>query len=162
MTGNVAPAGSAEVADPRFSRWAIVASNLTKYFPGVRALDDVSVSIYAGEIAALLGQNGAGKSTLIQVMSGLHPAGSYSGRIELGGRDYRPADTAAAEQAGVVLVPQEVSVVPQMSVAENICLNAEPTRWGLIDVACGWRKRARHSAISGSRWIPVGRWDRWT
>ena len=134
MTGNVAPAGSAEVADPRFSRWAIVANNLTKYFPGVRALDDVSVSIYAGEIAALLGQNGAGKSTLIQVMSGLHPAGSYSGRIELGGRDYRPADTAAAEQAGVVLVPQEVSVVPQMSVAENICLNAEPTRWGLIDV----------------------------
>src|ERR1700722_10250921 len=134
MMGNVAPAGSAEVADPRFARWAIVANNLTRCFPGVRALDDVSVSIYAGEIAALLGQNGAGKSTLIQVMSGLHPAGSYSGRIELGGRDYRPADTAAAEQAGVVVVPQEVSVVPQMSVAENICLNAEPTRWGLIDV----------------------------
>jgi ABC-type sugar transport system ATPase subunit len=134
MTGNVAPAGSAEVADPRFSRWAIVANNLTKYFPGVRALDDVSVSIYAGEVAALLGQNGAGKSTLIQVMSGLHPAGSYSGRIALGGKEYRPADTAAAEQAGVVLVPQEVSVVPQMSVAENVCLNAEPARWGFIDV----------------------------
>jgi D-xylose transport system ATP-binding protein len=134
MTGNVAPGGSAEVADPRFARWAIVANNLTKYFPGVRALDDVSVSICAGEISALLGQNGAGKSTLIQVMSGLHPAGSYSGRIELGGKDYRPANIAAAEQAGVVLVPQEVSVVPQMSVAENMCLNAEPTRWGLIDV----------------------------
>ena len=113
----------------------MVAGHLTKSFPGVRALDDVSVSIYAGEIAALLGQNGAGKSTLIQVMSGFHPAGSYSGRIELGGNDYRPADTAAAEQAGVVLVPQEVSVVPQMSVAENICLNAEPTRWGFIDVS---------------------------
>src|SRR5258708_4333306 len=134
MTGKVASAGSAEVADPRFSRWAIVANNLTKSFPGVRALDDVSVSIYAGEVAALLGQNGAGKSTLIQVMSGLHPAGSYSGRIALGGKEYRPADTAAAEQAGVVLVPQEVSVVPQMSVAENVCLNAEPARWGFIDV----------------------------
>jgi ABC-type sugar transport system ATPase subunit len=135
MTGDVAPAGSAQDADRPFSKWAMAASHLTKSFPGVRALDDVSVSIYAGEIAALLGQNGAGKSTLIQVMSGFHPAGSYSGRIELGGNDYRPADTAAAEQAGVVLVPQEVSVVPQMSVAENICLNAEPTRWGLIDVS---------------------------
>ena len=134
MAGNVAPAGSAQDADRRFSRWAMVADHLTKCFPGVRALDDVSVSIYAGEIAALLGQNGAGKSTLIQVMSGFHPAGSYSGRIALGGNDYRPADTAAAEQAGVVLVPQEVSVVPQMSVAENICLNVEPTRWGFIDV----------------------------
>jgi ABC-type sugar transport system ATPase subunit len=134
MMGNVAPAESAEVADPRFARWAIVANNLTKCFPGVRALDDVSISIYAGEIAALLGQNGAGKSTLIQVMSGLYPAGSYSGRIALGGKDYSPADTAAAEQVGVVLVPQEVSVVPQMSVAENVCLNVEPARWGFIDV----------------------------
>jgi ABC-type sugar transport system ATPase subunit len=135
MAANVAPGRSAQHADRPFSKWAMAASHLTKSFPGVRALDDVSVSIYAGEIAALLGQNGAGKSTLIQVMSGFHPAGSYSGRIELGGNDYRPADTAAAEQAGVVLVPQEVSVVPQMSVAENICLNAEPTRWGLIDVS---------------------------
>ena len=135
MAGDVAPAGSAQDADRPFSKWAMVAGHLTKSFPGVRALDDVSVSIYAGEIAALLGQNGAGKSTLIQVMSGFHPVGSYSGRIELGGNDYRPADTAAAEQAGVVLVPQEVSVVPQMSVAENICLNAEPTRWGFIDVS---------------------------
>ena len=135
MAANVAPAGSAQDADRPFSKWAMAAGHLTKSFPGVRALDDVSVSIYAGEIAALLGQNGAGKSTLIQVMSGFHPAGSYSGRIELGGNDYRPADTAAAEQAGVVLVPQEVSVVPQMSVAENICLNAEPTRWGFIDVS---------------------------
>ena len=135
MAGSVAPAGSAQDADRPFSKWAMAAGHLTKSFPGVRALDDVSVSIYAGEIAALLGQNGAGKSTLIQVMSGFHPAGSYSGRIALGGNDYRPADTAAAEHAGVVLVPQEVSVVPQMSVAENICLNAEPTRWGFIDVS---------------------------
>jgi ABC-type sugar transport system ATPase subunit len=135
MAGDVAHAGSAQDADRPFPKWAMVAGHLTKSFPGVRALDDVSVSIYAGEIAALLGQNGAGKSTLIQVMSGFHPAGSYSGRIELGGNDYRPADTAAAEQAGVVLVPQEVSVVPQLSVAENICLNAEPTRWGFVDVS---------------------------
>src|SRR5271168_2129076 len=109
MAANVAPGGSAQDGDRPFSKWAMAASHLTKSFPGVRALDDVSVSIYAGEIAALLGQNGAGKSTLIQVMSGFHPAGSYSGRIELGGNDYRPADTAAAEQAGVVLVPPRSS-----------------------------------------------------
>jgi ABC-type sugar transport system ATPase subunit len=134
MAGNVAFAGSAQNADLPVSGWDMVVGNLTKSFPGVRALDDVSVSIRAGEITALLGQNGAGKSTLIQVMAGLHPAGSYSGRIEVGGADYRPADAAAAERAGVVLVPQEVSVVPEMSVAENICLNAEPTRWGFIDL----------------------------
>ena len=63
------------------------------------------------------------------------PRAATRGGSSSDGNDYRPADTAAAEQAGVVLVPQEVSVVPQMSVAENICLNAEPTRWGLIDVS---------------------------
>ena len=74
MMGNVATAGSAEVADPRFARWAIVANNLTKCFPGVRALDDISVSIYAGEIAALLGHNGAGKIDADpESCPGLHP-----------------------------------------------------------------------------------------
>src|SRR5690348_11627544 len=120
MGGNVASAGSALNADLPVSGWNMVVGNLIKSFPGVRALDDVSVSIRAGQVTALLGQNGAGKSTLIQVMAGLHPAGSYSGRIEMGGADYHPADAAAAERAGVVLVPQEVSVVPEMSVAENI------------------------------------------
>jgi len=153
MAGNVAPAGSAEDADRPFPKWAMVAVHLTKSFPGVRALDDVSVSIHAGQIAALLGQNGAGKSTLIQVMSGFHPAGSYSGRIELGGNDYGPADTDAAEEGGGGLVPQEVSVVPQMSVAENICLNAEPTRWGFIDV--GSRLSRRFKSAGG--WRPARR-----
>ncbi len=113
------------------------ASHLTKSFPGVRALDDVSVSIFAGEIAALLGQNGAGKSTLIQVLSGFHPAGGYSGRIELGGNDYRPADTAhPAEQAEVVPCPSGGKRRPaDERRCALICLNAEPTRWGLIDVS---------------------------
>jgi ABC-type sugar transport system ATPase subunit len=126
-------------------RLVVVASALTKSFSGVRALDDVSISIRASEVTAILGQNGAGKSTLIQIMAGIHPAGSYSGRLQLEGKPFTPVNAAEAERAGVALVPQEISVVPEMSVAENICLNAEPTRWGLIDVAA--RKAQAHATL---------------
>jgi ABC-type sugar transport system ATPase subunit len=113
----------------------LVATGLTKLFPGVRALDAVDFDIAAGEIVALLGQNGAGKSTLIQIFAGVHPAKSYSGHLTLVGRPYAPSGVAAAEAAGVALVPQEVNIIPDLSVAENITLNDEPRRWGMIDVA---------------------------
>ena len=123
----------------------IVATALTKSFSGVTALNDVSISIQSGEVTAILGQNGAGKSTLIQILAGIHPAGSYSGQLRLEGISFAPINAEEAERAGVALVPQEINIVPEMSVAENICLNAEPTRWGLIDVAA--RKARARAAL---------------
>lgn len=113
----------------------LVATGLIKLFPGVRALDKVDFSIAPGEILALLGQNGAGKSTLIQIFAGAHAPGSYDGAISFDGKPFRPANIAAAEAAGVALVPQEVNIVPDLSVAENITLNTEPLRWGIVDVS---------------------------
>jgi ABC-type sugar transport system ATPase subunit len=109
------------------------ATGITKRFPGVIAVDDLTLEIRPGEIVALLGQNGAGKSTFIQIVAGVHPAGSYEGTIALDGAPFAPASVAAAEAAGVALVPQEVNVAADLSVAENMYLNAEPLRWGIID-----------------------------
>ncbi len=114
---------------------SLVIRNFTKRFPGVLAVDDLDLTVEPGEILALLGQNGAGKSTLIKALAGVYPHGSYEGDIELGGRPHRPRSISEAEKAGIVLVPQEIAVAPTLNLAENIFLNAEPTRYGFIDGA---------------------------
>lgn len=106
---------------------------ITKKFPGVIALRDVSFDLEAGEIHALCGENGAGKSTLIKLLSGIHPHGSYEGELLVGEETARFRSVADAEHAGIAVIYQELALVDEMTVAENIFLGAEPRKMGFID-----------------------------
>lgn len=108
----------------------LAAHNITKRFPGVTALKDVSFDLREGEIHALCGENGAGKSTLIKLLSGIHPHGSYEGRFEVNGAEAKFATIKDAESAGIAVIYQELALVEEMTVAENIFLGREPRRWG--------------------------------
>ncbi len=114
---------------------------LRKSFGGVHALDGVSFSLRTGEVHALVGENGAGKSTLIKVLSGVHPFDA--GAITLAGAPFRPADPHAAKVAGIQVVHQEFNLLDDLSVAENISIEAFPRRrFGLLDRA-EMKRRAR-------------------
>jgi putative multiple sugar transport system ATP-binding protein len=106
---------------------------ITKTFPGVNALDNVNLVVRAGEIHAVVGENGAGKSTLMKVLSGVYPCGSYSGEIFFEGRPRCFAGIADSEKAGIIIIHQELALVPLLSIAENIFLGNEPARNGVID-----------------------------
>ena len=107
--------------------------SITKDFPGVRALDDVSFDVRHGEIHALCGENGAGKSTLIKVLGGAYPHGAYTGRISINGRPHHFSTVCDAENAGVAIIHQELALVPEMTACENIYLGQEPKRIGFIN-----------------------------
>jgi D-xylose transport system ATP-binding protein len=109
------------------------ARHLTKTFPGVVALKDVSFELRPGEIHALCGENGAGKSTLIKLLSGIHRHGSYDGEFLVDGKRAEFRGIADAEHAGIAVIHQELALVPEMTVAENIFLGNEPRRGALID-----------------------------
>lgn len=107
-------------------------SDITKEFPGVKALDHVNFKVRKGEIHALCGENGAGKSTLMKVLSGLYPAGTYSGEIIIEGQSRQFQQISDAEKAGIAIIHQELALVKEMTVGENIFLGAEPCRHGVI------------------------------
>lgn len=116
--------------------------NITKTFPGVKALSDVEFHVEKGEIHAICGENGAGKSTLMKVLSGVYPHGTYEGDIIYEGEEARFSSINDSEDAGIVIIHQELALVPHLTVAENIFLgNERKGRLGLID----WNQ-ANHEA----------------
>src|SRR6476661_2082438 len=107
--------------------------SITKEFPGVKALQDVSLSVRRREVHAICGENGAGKSTLMKVLSGVYPHGTYTGDIEFDGQVCEFADIRQSEQRGIVIIHQELALSPYLSIAENIFLGNERSRRGVID-----------------------------
>ena len=108
-------------------------SHIVKEFPGVRALDDVTMQVHAAEIHAICGENGAGKSTLMKVLSGVYPHGTYEGEIRFNGEVCAFKDIKASEHAGIVIIHQELALIPELSVMENIFLGNEVVKHGLIN-----------------------------
>ena len=107
-------------------------NGISKSFPGVRALQDVSLEVRAGEVHALVGENGAGKSTLMRILGGIHQRDA--GQIRLHGRPVEIPSPIHARQSGISFIHQELNLVPALSVAENIFLGREPRRvGGLVD-----------------------------
>ncbi|GAU79563.1 L-arabinose transport ATP-binding protein AraG [Fusibacter sp. 3D3] len=107
--------------------------DITKTFPGVKALDSVNLQVKRGEIHALVGENGAGKSTLMSVLSGIYPYGSYTGDILFEGSVCKFRDIKESEKQGIVIIHQELALSPYMSIAENIFLGNEQAHNGVID-----------------------------
>ncbi|MEG1327453.1 MAG: ATP-binding cassette domain-containing protein, partial [Janthinobacterium sp.] len=101
---------------------------ISKAFPGVKALSDVALRLYPGEVHTLMGQNGAGKSTLIKVLTGVYTPDS--GQILFDGKPIAPASTSDAQALGISTVYQEVNLCPNLSVAENIFIGRYPRRFG--------------------------------
>ena len=107
--------------------------NITKEFPGVRALDNINFQVAQGEIHCLVGENGAGKSTLMKILSGVYPYGEYQGEIILRGEPQRFNGIRDSEHAGIGIIYQELALVPEMTVYENIFLGKEIRKGARID-----------------------------
>ncbi|MFE6964325.1 multiple monosaccharide ABC transporter ATP-binding protein [Agromyces sp. NPDC057679] len=109
--------------------------SITKEFPGVKALSEVSLTVMPAEVHAICGENGAGKSTLMKVLSGVYPHGTYTGEIIFRGEEVQFRDIRASEQAGIAIIHQELALIPELSITENIFLGNEIARGGRIDWA---------------------------
>ncbi len=106
---------------------------ITKVFPGVRALDDVTLEVQRGHIHAICGENGAGKSTLMKILSGVYPYGTYEGNITYMENKIAFKDIKESERAGIVIIHQELTMIPELSIMENIFMGNEVVKHGLID-----------------------------
>ena len=106
---------------------------ISKAFAGVKALTDVNFTVRQGEIHALVGENGAGKSTLMKVLSGVYPQGEYDGSIVYDGAERHFRDINASEALGIIIIHQELALIPLLSIAENIFIANPPSRFGVID-----------------------------
>ena len=131
MSGRMESRDAPRPADPEGGAVLLTASGITKSFFGVRALDDVDLECVRGECHALVGENGAGKSTLMKILAGAHHADE--GTIHLDGEPFAPRNPGQAREAGVSIIYQEFTLLPERTVADNIFLGREPRRGLLID-----------------------------
>ncbi len=129
--------------------------SITKEFPGVKALSDVNLTVHKGEIHAICGENGAGKSTLMKVLSGVHPHGSYTGQIFFEGQEMAFRDIRQSEAAGIVIIHQELALIPELSIAENIFLGNETAKGGVINWDAANHKAMELLARVGLRENPL-------
>src|SRR4029453_16912993 len=127
---------------------------VSKSFAGVQALRDVNFTVEAGQIHALVGENGAGKSTLMKVLSGVYPHGDYEGSIIYEGEERRFRDINDSEALGIIIIHQELALIPLMSIAENIFLSHPPARLGVIDRDAVYRRTGELLAQVGLREPP--------
>ncbi len=123
--------------------------NITKVFPGVKALDNVNIEVTEGEIHALCGENGAGKSTLMNVLSGIYPYGTYEGDVIYRDNVCRFKTIKDSEREGIVIIHQELALVPYLSIAENMFLGNEQAKRGVINWDQTNQKAAEYMAMVG-------------
>jgi putative multiple sugar transport system ATP-binding protein len=125
-----------------------------KAFAGVKALNDVNFTVRQGEIHALVGENGAGKSTLMKVLSGVYPSGSYDGSIVYDGEERHFRDINDSEALGIIIIHQELALIPLLSIAENIFIASPPSRFGVIDRDAVYRRSRQLLAKVGLNEAP--------
>ncbi|HCC37188.1 MAG TPA: ABC transporter ATP-binding protein [Treponema sp.] len=123
------------------SEYILEIENLTKEFPGVRALENVNLKVKKGEIHSLCGENGAGKSTLMSAISGVYPKGSYEGKVFFKGHETNYHSVKDSEKEGLAIIHQELALSPYLSIYENIFLGHMQTKFGIID----WNKYIKES-----------------
>lgn len=123
----------ASIGERNMNDYILEIDALTKDFPGVRALDSVSLKVKKGEIHSLCGENGAGKSTLMSVISGVYPKGSYEGTVRFKGHETHYQNVKDSEREGLAIIHQELALSPYLSIYENIFLGHMETRFGIIN-----------------------------